>query len=392
MIEEARTEALIRTCNKCKVRILKEDGCNKVVCTSCYAVLCDYCGKDITKVMYNHFDSENTRVPPGLISAPGGKCPLYDESNKRKDQQVDAAEKSAMAEVRAKHPELSEEDLRIKFAKSVQQSSHSHRDRHRPPFAIPPPPHFVHQHDGLRDPALPFGAGFIPRHANVQAEAAAAVPEALPAGLEAARRQQQAAYHAYMQLQQQRHLLQQQRQQAEQQIEQMRVQEQAHFEQQFEQLRAQQQVRQAALDQQMGQLRARQQARLQQHPQQRNDENQAPNLNPRAPNMPFGPDGFFDARQPAENGDPLAFNDFGRNDLLRGPNQNVLNPFAPRGRPRGELRTRHPAPQAHNNVEGAARHAQQGRQQQQSQPPRAPIRRNAAGYVDVRTGQAYPLV
>ena len=43
-IEEARTEALIRTCGKCKVRILKEDGCNKVTCTACHAVLCDVCG------------------------------------------------------------------------------------------------------------------------------------------------------------------------------------------------------------------------------------------------------------------------------------------------------------------------------------------------------------
>ena len=36
-IEEARTEALVRTCPKCSVRILKEDGCNKVVCTTCYS-------------------------------------------------------------------------------------------------------------------------------------------------------------------------------------------------------------------------------------------------------------------------------------------------------------------------------------------------------------------
>lgn len=122
VIEEARTEALIRTCGKCKIRILKEDGCNKVICTSCYAVLCDYCGKDITKAMYNHFDGQG-RAPPGLITAQGGKCPLYDESSKRKDQQVDQAEKDAMSKVRAEHPELSEEDLKIKFAKSVQSST-----------------------------------------------------------------------------------------------------------------------------------------------------------------------------------------------------------------------------------------------------------------------------
>ena len=37
VIEEARSEALIRTCQKCKLRIMKTDGCNKVVCTGCYS-------------------------------------------------------------------------------------------------------------------------------------------------------------------------------------------------------------------------------------------------------------------------------------------------------------------------------------------------------------------
>ena len=129
VIEEARTEALIRTCGKCKVRILKEDGCNKVVCTSCHAILCDYCGQDISKAMYNHFDGQG-RAPPGLVVNAGGKCPLYDESNKRKDQQVERAEEDATAKVRAEHPELSAEDLKIKFAKSVQSSSDRHHNSH----------------------------------------------------------------------------------------------------------------------------------------------------------------------------------------------------------------------------------------------------------------------
>ena len=143
VIEEARTEALIRTCEKCKVRILKEDGCNKVICTSCKAVLCDYCGKDITKVMYNHFDGQG-RAPPGLITDPGGKCPLYDYSPKRKDQQVDQAEKDAMLKVRAEHPELSEDDLRIKFAKSVQSPSQRRQGIHDPYVAGYGPPRAYH--------------------------------------------------------------------------------------------------------------------------------------------------------------------------------------------------------------------------------------------------------
>ena len=144
VIEEARTEALIRTCGKCQVRILKEEGCNKVICTSCSAVLCDYCGKDISKVMYNHFDGQG-RAPPGVVTnGPGAKCPLYDESNKRKDRQVEEAEKQAMAKVRAEHPDLSEDDLKIKFAESVDSTNRPHqhwRMHHHPDFeemVIPP--------------------------------------------------------------------------------------------------------------------------------------------------------------------------------------------------------------------------------------------------------------
>ena len=154
VIEEARTEALIRTCGKCKVRILKEDGCNKVICSSCSAVICDYCGKDISKQMYNHFDGQG-RAPPGVITnGPGAKCPLYDESSKRKDNQVEQAEKEAMAKVRAEHPDLSEEDLRIKFAKSVQsppkRPSHHHHLGH----------HHRHGHYDIDDFRLPPFGGF----------------------------------------------------------------------------------------------------------------------------------------------------------------------------------------------------------------------------------------
>ena len=81
--------------------------------------------------MYNHFDGQG-RAPPGVnTDDKSGKCPLYDESHKRKDQQVDKAEKDAMAKVRAEHPDLSEEDLKIKFAKGLQSSSNRHHGDHR---------------------------------------------------------------------------------------------------------------------------------------------------------------------------------------------------------------------------------------------------------------------
>ena len=81
--------------------------------------------------MYNHFDGQG-RAPPGVnTDDKSGKCPLYDESHKRKDQQVDKAEKEAMAKVRAEHPDLSEEDLKIKFAKGLQSSTNRHHGDHR---------------------------------------------------------------------------------------------------------------------------------------------------------------------------------------------------------------------------------------------------------------------
>ena len=105
--------------------------------------------------MYNHFDGQG-RAPPGVnTDDKSGKCPLYDESHKRKDQQVDKAEKEAMAKVRAEHPDLSEEDLKIKFAKGLQSSSNRHHGdhRHHVHMGFHPNLHRHHGH-GIRDAAV----------------------------------------------------------------------------------------------------------------------------------------------------------------------------------------------------------------------------------------------
>lgn len=105
--------------------------------------------------MYNHFDGQG-RAPPGVnTDDKNGKCPLYDQSHERKDQQVDKAEKEAMAKVRAEHPDLSEEDLKIKFAKAVQSSSNPHAEDHRHHGHIPPHHHNHRRHGpGVRDPFM----------------------------------------------------------------------------------------------------------------------------------------------------------------------------------------------------------------------------------------------
>ena len=124
ILEEAMTEALVRKCPKCQTPILKEDGCNKMICTKCRCAICDYCGKDITKEGYSHF------------SGRPNACPTNDDTFRRNDARVKAAEKEAMDKIRAENPELSEEDLKIKFSEKVQSGPdrRTRRDLHPDAF------------------------------------------------------------------------------------------------------------------------------------------------------------------------------------------------------------------------------------------------------------------
>ncbi|MCJ1282927.1 hypothetical protein MMC26_002253 [Xylographa opegraphella] len=120
VLEEAMTNAIIRTCPKCGVPIFKDGGCNKMVCTKCRTYVCDYCGKDISKESYGHFDN-------GTGSNPSGKrkCPTQDNTIARNAERIAEAEREAMAKVRAENPELSEEDLKIKFSAEVSNDGNS---------------------------------------------------------------------------------------------------------------------------------------------------------------------------------------------------------------------------------------------------------------------------
>ncbi|KAL8667136.1 MAG: hypothetical protein Q9168_007337 [Polycauliona sp. 1 TL-2023] len=114
LIEEARTQALLRQCTRCKKTIMKEGGCNKLTC-SCGAYICDFCGKDITSQLYGHFSDG-----PGSLRTPGSKkCPTYDNDYTRNNANMDAAEKEAVEKVRKENPDISEEDLKIKMKESV---------------------------------------------------------------------------------------------------------------------------------------------------------------------------------------------------------------------------------------------------------------------------------
>lgn len=131
-VEEAMTMALIKICPKCQVAIIKADGCNKLVCSKCRTMMCDVCGHDITKEGYKHFKDSASSHSPSVLK----KCCLHDDANRRNDERVAAAEKQALAKVRAENPGISEEDLKIKFSKAVRDTRNLRLD----PYGYPPRP------------------------------------------------------------------------------------------------------------------------------------------------------------------------------------------------------------------------------------------------------------
>ncbi|KAF9883426.1 hypothetical protein FE257_003467 [Aspergillus nanangensis] len=126
-VEEAMSDALIRACPRCKVKIIKYDGCNKMICSKCRCVMCYVCRKDITQIEYGHFDK-----------APNF-CRTHDHNN-RSVVEVAEAQKSTMKKILKEHPELTEDDVRVEH--KVKQTNRSRLPR-RPenaPFAVLMPP------------------------------------------------------------------------------------------------------------------------------------------------------------------------------------------------------------------------------------------------------------
>ena len=141
-VEEARSKAMMRTCPKCKVKIIKEYGCNKMICGNCRAVMCYVCQMDISgtgkEVGYSHFHRS------------GAKCALHDASEvDRHQQEADEAEKATIAKVRAEYEDIDEEALQIETGKQAKASK-----KKSTPNVPPPPPGFGW---GRLANALPFG-------------------------------------------------------------------------------------------------------------------------------------------------------------------------------------------------------------------------------------------
>ncbi|KAF2094612.1 hypothetical protein NA57DRAFT_80411 [Rhizodiscina lignyota] len=122
-VEEAMTEALVRSCNKCKNKFIKEFGCNKMTCTVCHNIQCYVCSQNVTD--YNHF------ADGGLYGGPTTqrrKCPLNDDVNIRHENEVKMAEEEALKKVREEHPDLTEEELKIKVSDEVKAAERGRRN------------------------------------------------------------------------------------------------------------------------------------------------------------------------------------------------------------------------------------------------------------------------
>ena len=108
-VEEARSEAMMRPCPKCGVKIVKEYGCNKMICTKCNCLICYVCKKDIStgrESGYEHFNRA------------GSKCKLYEgEEGDRHQEEADEAEREAIKRVRTENPDVEEDALRIDLDK-----------------------------------------------------------------------------------------------------------------------------------------------------------------------------------------------------------------------------------------------------------------------------------
>lgn len=201
-IEEARTAALIKKCPGCQRPVIKDTGCNKLKC-QCGKTICDYCGKDISHSQYDHFSSGAVQ---GFTEQVRKKCPLQDDSYSRLERGVQDAGDKALKKIRKENPDISEEDLKIKFAKEVISPAHAQHTRQMgyvPGMGgyLPPLPDYIrnwqpqlmHAYGGPPAgyaPAIP-GAWPVPDHYGVpqpQPPVQAGVPPQLMGNFGARRR------------------------------------------------------------------------------------------------------------------------------------------------------------------------------------------------------------
>ncbi|KAG8216970.1 hypothetical protein J3R82DRAFT_7275 [Butyriboletus roseoflavus] len=121
VIEEAMTQALMRSCPKCQKSFIKEMGCNKMTCPGCYTVSCYICRKIISNG-YEHFSNP----PPYSGKMNKSKCNLWDPVEQRHAQEVSEAAKRALAEIRKSRPDVDETNLKVDIPVAQERPGAAH--------------------------------------------------------------------------------------------------------------------------------------------------------------------------------------------------------------------------------------------------------------------------
>ena len=119
LVEEAMSAAVMRICPGCKTPVMKEYGCNMMVCSerTCQTAMCDHCNTKLRSSHdYSHFDR-------GLNN--GNRCPLYDNLEHRNAAAAAAAEKTMLEKLKTDNPNLSEDQLKV----TAKMTSHVNQPR-----------------------------------------------------------------------------------------------------------------------------------------------------------------------------------------------------------------------------------------------------------------------
>ena len=160
---EAMTHAVVRKCPGCKMKIIKDGGCNRIKCSKCRMYSCYVCRKELDKARpYRHFCST-----PHCKHTSCGKCILF--TNTKEDDRL-ARREAGLKELK-KAGAAGKEIAKLispphdkKTAKKMPRRApmQARRVQYRPP--TPPPRRRHHQHLRAAHPPLPQ---FGPENGNV---------------------------------------------------------------------------------------------------------------------------------------------------------------------------------------------------------------------------------
>ncbi|XP_046582259.1 uncharacterized protein LOC124289685 [Haliotis rubra] len=103
-IENRISEAMLRTCHRCKKRFFKDYGCNKMTC-SCGATSCYVCREP--DIDYDHFN--------------GGRCSNTEDAQRIHAEEMEKAAEEAKAQYLKDHPDADINSLKYDPRKHVQE-------------------------------------------------------------------------------------------------------------------------------------------------------------------------------------------------------------------------------------------------------------------------------